>query len=130
MARPKKIKFEFPATIRHEETKVVVSGIIRQLEEERKLTFADIPHLHRLATSYDLYLTANDELFASGAITVNKKGEEVKHPYVNIARENWNEFLRITREFGITPKSKSQMGSHKPEKTKEDDPLDLFNKGE
>lgn len=130
MARKKKVKFHFPFTIKHEETKDIVNGIISKIKEERDLSYADIPHLHRLATSYDLYLTAIEGLAVDGAITVNKKGEEVKHPYVNIARENWNEFLRITREFGITPKSKSQMGSHKQEKVVEDDPLTLFIKGE
>lgn len=119
----KKVKFQMPSYITREEVKIVVEAIVAQVKEERELVATDLPNFHRLASSYNTYLDAESKIFSAGATQTNAKGDVVKHPAVNISREAWNEFLRILRELGITPKSKSQMGSHKPQKKGPEEPI-------
>lgn len=125
----KKIKFKIPAYITRDEVKIVVEAIVAQVKEERELVATDLPNFHRLASSYNTYLDAESQIFEEGATQTNAKGDVVKHPAVNISREAWNEFLRILRELGITPKSKSQMGSHKPTQSHDDDELARYEQG-
>jgi phage terminase small subunit len=61
-----------------------------------------------------VYLSEND------AVTVNKKGEEVKHPMVNIEKEAWTQFLTVAKEYGLTVRSGVQINSKKPQKPEED----------
>lgn len=125
----KKVKFKMPSYITREEVKIVVEAIVAQVKEERELVATDLPNFHRLASSYNTYLDAESQIFSEGATQTNAKGDVVKHPAVNISREAWNEFLRILRELGITPKSKSQMGSHKPTHSHDDDELTKYEQG-
>lgn len=112
-----------PSYITREEVKVVVEAIVAQVKEDRELVATDLPNFHRLASSYNTYLDAESRIFLEGATQTNAKGDVVKHPAVNISRESWNDFLRILRELGVTPKSKSQMGSHKTTEKKPDEPI-------
>lgn len=125
----KKVKFKMPSYITREEVKIVVEAIVAQVKEERELVATDLPNFHRLASSYNTYLDAESQIFEKGATQTNAKGDVVKHPAVNISREAWNEFLRVLRELGITPKSKSQMGSHKPTQSHDDDELSRYEQG-
>ena len=135
MGRPrtkeKVIKFTYPHTIRNKETKQVIGSIIESITAQRKLTAEDIPQLHRMATSYDLYLRAEADIDMEGITMINKKGETVTHPSVNISLKCWATFMAIAREYGFTPKSKAQMTAHKSldDKTP-DDPLAKYDKGE
>lgn len=97
--------------------------IIKKLNEEDKISAADIPQLHRMATSYDMYITSCEWLSDHDPIAINKKGEEVKHPHVNIAREAWNQYLLLAREYGLTAKSKAQINSHAPQKDEDESPI-------
>lgn len=119
----KKIKFKMPSYITNEDVKIVVEAIVAQVKEERALVATDLPNFYRLASSYNTYLEAESQIVAHGITQTNAKGDWVKHPAVNISREAWNEFLRILRELGVTPKSKSQMGSHKPQEKAPNEPI-------
>lgn len=81
----KGVKFKVPGSVKHEETKRFMRDVVKKLNQEEAIDSTDIPNLHRMATSYDLYLTACEWLSENGPITENKKGEQVKHPYVNIS---------------------------------------------
>ncbi len=123
----KTAKFKCPKFIKHRETKQLMSMIVDQLEEKNKISPMDWPQLHRMATSYDTYLDATEWLAENGYTAVNKKGEDVKHPYVNIQRESWDQFLRLAKEYGLTIKSRAQIQAHKPaDADKEISPLDEF----
>lgn len=118
--------FKIPGSIRHDETKRFIRNLVRKLKDENKIDVSDIPNLHRLATSFDQYLTAIYWLAEHSMITTNKKGEEVKHPYVNIAREAWAQYLDVAKQYGLTIKSKAQIESHKPAENAPDTPLDEY----
>ncbi len=122
----KGVKFKVPGSVKHEETKRFMRDVVKKLNQEEAIDSTDIPNLHRMATSYDLYLTACEWLSENGPITVNKKGEQVKHPYVNISRESWNQFLELAKQYGLTIKSKAQIKAHAPVEKKDDTPLDEY----
>lgn len=135
MGRPrtkeKVFKFAYPATLRHKETKQVIGSIIEAILAQRPLTAEDMPQLHRMATSYDLYLRAEEDVDKEGITMINKKGETVTHPSVNISLKCWATFMAIAREYGFTPKSKAQMTAHKPAVAERgDDELSKFQRGE
>ena len=112
--------------IQHDETRRFIRDLVKKLNEEDKIDVSDIPNLHRLATSFDQYLTAINWLSQHSMVTTNKKGEEVKHPYVNIAREAWAQYLDVAKQYGLTIKSKAQIESHKPVEKVPDTPLDEY----
>lgn len=120
------VRFKIPGSIQHDETKRFIRDLVRKLNDENKIGVSDIPNLHRLATSFDQYLTAINWLSDHSMITTNNKGEEVKHPYVNIAREAWAQYLDVAKQYGLTIKSKAQIDSHKPGDVAPDTPLDEY----
>lgn len=99
-------KFRIPKCIKHKQTKEMINALICGMEERGgKISSLDHPSLHRMATSYDLYLTCTDVIAREGATMVNLKGEVVKRPEVNIQKENWAQFLELAKEYGMTAKS-------------------------
>lgn len=120
------VRFKIPDSIKHTETRRYIRDLIRKLNDEDKLDVSDIPNLHRLATSFDQYLTAIEWLSNNSMIVENKKGEPVKHPYANIAREAWAQYLDIAKQYGLTIKSKAQINSHVSSSKTPDTPLDAY----
>lgn len=111
----KKFKYKVPKVIKHDETRDMMKGIVAELiSREVELTAADIPFLNRLATSYDQYWDSVVFLSQNDMIFVNKKGEEVKHPMVNIGREAWTQFLSLAKEYGLTVASSVKIKAKTP----------------
>lgn len=123
-----KVKFEIPDTIKHEEVRIYMRAVVKKLTAEKAFDATDIPQLRRMATAYDQYLKCEEFISDNGSTVVNFKGETVKHPMFNIMRENWNQFLELSKEYGFTMKSKSKIKKGKSEK-EEDTPLDKYFKG-
>lgn len=116
----KNFKYKVPKVVKHSETKDMMKGIVAELvSREVELTAADIPFLNRLATSYDQYWDSVVYLSQHDMIAVNKKGEEVKHPMVNIGREAWTQFLSLAKEYGLTVASSVKIKAKAP--TSKDD---------
>lgn len=128
MAKKRKIKFELPASIKHEETRKLISGLVKQLNEKEMLELSDIPQLHRMATAYDMYLTCVDTLSQEGFTMKNLKGEMVKRPEANLLKESWSQYLELAKEYGMTAKSKSQIKAMNVGDSKQS-PLDKFLNG-
>ncbi|MCI1681436.1 MAG: phage terminase small subunit P27 family [Bacteroides sp.] len=103
------LKFRCPKTIKHREARKLISVFVRQLDEAGELSEMDIPQLHRMVTAYDCYLTCVDVIHEKGMTVRNIKGEEVKRPEANLIRENWNQYLEIAKEYGLTKRSKSLL---------------------
>ncbi|WP_321331902.1 P27 family phage terminase small subunit [uncultured Bacteroides sp.] len=106
-----KVKFKIPDTILHDEAIKYIRAVVKKLTDDDELNPTDFPQLRRLAKSYDDYLSCEDWLSTNKPIMENNKGEIVKHPYVNIQRECWNQFIFLAKEYGFTMKSKSSMRS-------------------
>lgn len=111
----KKFNYRVPKIIKHKETRDMMRGVVAELEDrDIVLSFADTPMLNRLATSYDRYWDAVVYLSTNDAITINKKGEEVKHPMVNIEKEAWTQFLTVAKEYGLTIASGVKIKAKQP----------------
>lgn len=109
----KKIRFTLPPTIKHKEVKKLMRELVKELNDSERLTMADVPQLHRMATAYDTYLTCEEVIAREGITMVNLKGETVKRPEVNIQKESWAQYLELAKEYGLTKKSKGQIKSLK-----------------
>lgn len=121
-------KFRIPKCIKHKQTKEMITALINGMDERGgKISSLDHPSLHRMATSYDLYLTCTDVIAREGATMVNLKGEVVKRPEVNIQKENWAQFLELAKEYGMTAKSGRLLKMSDVED--EDSAFDKFVKG-
>lgn len=117
-----------PRCIKHKQTKEMIAALINGMEERGgKITSMDHPSLHRMATSYDLYLTCTETIAEKGATMVNLKGEVVKRPEVNIQKENWAQFLELAKEYGLTAKSGRLLKMNEGED--EDSAFEKFVKG-
>lgn len=124
----KRFSYRVPAIIKHDETKKVMKGVLAELADRGVvLTHADVPLLNRLATSYDRYWDAVVYLSANDSITINKKGEEVKHPMVNIEKEAWTQYLTVAKEYGLTIASGVKIKAKQPtEKEDLDAPIKKY----
>lgn len=122
-----KLEFIIPDTIEHEEVKTYMRAVVKNLKDEKCFNATDLPQLRRMAISFDQYLKCEEFITANGSTMINIKGEEVKHPMFNIMRENWNQFLELSKEYGFTVKSKSKIKGLQTE-SNEESPLDKFQK--
>ena len=124
----KKFSYRVPSVIKHKATKDVMKGVLAELTERgMALTNADIPFLNRLATSYDRYWDAVEFLSKKEPIVINKKGEEVKHPMVNIEKEAWTQYLTVAKEYGLTVASGVKIKAKQPvEKEDADAPIKKY----
>ena len=122
-----KLEFIIPDTIEHDEVRTYMRAVVKNLKAEKCFNATDLPQLRRMATSFDQYLKCEEFITENGSTMTNIKGEEVKHPMFNIMRENWNQFLELSKEYGFTVKSKSKIkglqNGEEPES-----PLDKFQK--
>ena len=104
-AKSSKVKFAPPDCIKNEVARKFIRDVVKYLNDQNAIGPKDIPNLHRMA---------------------NKKGEPVKHPYVNIEREAWNQFAATADKYGLTLKSRAQIDSHAPKEKQEETPLDRY----
>ncbi len=117
MSSDKKFTYRIPKIIKHKETREMMRGVVEELTTRGTgLTRADAPMLNRLATSYDRYWDAVVFLSENDPVVINKKGEEVKHPMVNIEKEAWTQYLTVAKEYGLTVMSGVKIKAKNPQK--------------
>lgn len=112
-----KFKYNPPLFLKNSESVESMQTIVAELNARRPITKADALLLNMLASSWDLFWSATKWIIENDMIQVNKKGEEVTHPMVNIRKAHHTQILEILKEFGLTEKSSTKV--KKP--TKEDD---------
>ena len=128
MEKKKKISFKVPDSIKHDEARKLITGLVKQLNEKEMLELSDIPQLHRMATAYDMYLSCVDVLSQQGLTMKNLKGEMVKRPEANLLKESWSQCLELAKEYGLTAKSKGQIKAMNAGDN-EESPLETYLKG-
>ena len=128
MEKKKKSSFKVPDSIKHDEARKLITGLVKQLNEKEMLELSDIPQLHRMATAYDMYLSCVDVLSQQGLTMKNLKGEMVKRPEANLLKESWSQYLELAKEYGLTAKSKGQIKAMNAGDN-EESPLETYLKG-
>lgn len=128
MGKKKKISFKVPDSIKHDEARRLITGLVKQLNEKEMLELSDIPQIHRMATAYDMYLSCVDVISENGMTMENLKSEMVKRPEANLLKESWSQYLELAKEYGLTAKSKGQIKAMNGGDN-EESPLDAYLKG-
>lgn len=113
MAETSLVQFKLPKNVKHKEAKKLICNLVRDMNERGELAHFDVALLHRMATAYEMYLICVDKITTDGMTMINKKGELVKRPEVNILKENWSQFLELAKEFGLTAMSKRKLKTMK-----------------
>lgn len=97
-----KINWKVPQCVKHNEVKIVMRKIANDMEE---VGVNDIPILTQMANALEMYYKCYDILMEEGPTMTNAKGEIVKRPEVNIARDCQNLYIMAAKELGLTRKS-------------------------
>ena len=79
------------------------------LEGMGVLTQADQVALALLATAIADYIDACDQVAAEGSVVTSHQGSPYQHPAVGIAHRAHDRILRLLREFGLTPSSRTGL---------------------
>lgn len=109
-------KFRIPDVVKHKETKDMINALIKSLGEKGySINESDFPNFHRMATSYDIYLSCTEAIMELGPTMRNLKGEMVKRPEINIMKENWAQYLELAIHYGLTAKSAKVLKLNNPE---------------
>jgi P27 family predicted phage terminase small subunit len=85
----------------------------QQLVDTKKLTKPDLIHLHRLATSVDYYVQAeqkiNEKGFDGGLIQTFKGGATNVSGYVTVREKMIKEIDELSKHFGFSFKDRSKL---------------------
>lgn len=92
------------------------------LVERRVLSAADLAAVERYCDATGDIAIARARIRLDGDYVPNRLGELKRHPAFATLRESTAEARRWAAELGLTPASRSRVGSHEDD---EDNPLDL-----
>lgn len=85
----------------------------QQLVDTKKLTKPDLIHLHRLATSIDYYVQAEEKInklgFDGGLIQTFKGGATNVSGYVTIREKMINDIDKLSKHFGFSFNDRSKL---------------------
>lgn len=91
------------------------------------LTEADISMLAAYCQAYHKWIENEKLIRTYGYTTVTDKGNIVQRPEVSIANKSMDEMIKVGKEFGLTPSSRTNLHIEKTEEVK--DPFMEFMKG-
>lgn len=109
------------------EAKEYIWEVLKELNKQSNLKKLDVAAIHMLAISYSQFIKSSKEVADTGVTVNNYRGEKVKHPSVNIAKDSAMQAMRIMVEYGLTLKSRESMSATKKDDA-EDSPLAKFAK--
>lgn len=79
-----------------------------RLEPLGLLTEPDLGQFTALCSAYGRGMQADRELSAA-ALTVKSDGKESKNPLIQISRDSWESYSRLSRRFGLDPASRGGL---------------------
>lgn len=94
-----------------------------RLEPLGLLTEQDLGQFIALCSAYGRGMQADRELSAA-TLTVRSDGKESKNPLIQISRDSWEAYSRLSRRFGLDPASRG--GLDIKETPDELDPMEIF----
>ena len=118
------VKIKFPKGL-SASTRRFMKEALLELNGKKAIRNVDEGALVMLATSYEMYLQASEEVMKNGVLTRDKYGESVPNPAQGIATKNHAIAMKIMTEYGLTVKSRSKIDELKEPKADES-PLDAL----
>lgn len=99
--------------------------LVRLLHTELAvLTALDAAALEGFCSAYSRWVEAEREINRDGVVIEGYRGGRVKHPALQIARDQREAMLKFARELGLTPKAREAISL--PMEDPGDDDEDLF----
>lgn len=96
-----------------EEGKAKWKTLKPELEKIGMLSSVDSPAFEMMLVHYALAKQAYLQLAADGILADGARGTEKKHPAQQILRDNSSAFKQYLTEFGMTPSSRTRLGTPK-----------------
>lgn len=93
--------------------------LVPKLADLGLLTELDTTALEMMCLHYATAVEAETLLREEGLVTIGAKGGLVKHPAVQILRDNSIAFRQYAEQFGLTPSSRSRITMPMPEEPDE-----------
>jgi P27 family predicted phage terminase small subunit len=86
------------------------------------LTSADRAFFAAYCEAFASWRHANNEIARLGEIVLDADGSPVKNPWMRIRTEAASEMHRFGSEFGLSPASRTRVGSEVPDENRNEDP--------
>ena len=98
-------------------------NLVKQLTDAGVMSNLDVQALGMYCETYARWADANAQIQEHGPIVVSKNGYPTQSPYLQIVNKTFDQLKAMLVEFGMTPSSRTRIGSTKVEKA---DPVDEF----
>ena len=95
----------------------------RLLEPLGLLAETDLGQFTALCSAFGRGTQADREL-STGTLTVETDGKTAKNPLIQISRDAWEPYSRLSRRFGLDPASRGGLDIKKADA--DDDPMELL----
>ena len=105
------------------EGKQIYEEICKLLDKYGTIEEVDSFGLSMLADSLDSYQVAAKEVNENGPVQVYKTGATAPSAWMNVKKQSYEAFLKLSQRFGLSPKDRELMLKFKVKK-KEEDALD------
>lgn len=79
----------------------------------------DRPAFMAYCFAFQEYVKATQEIAKYGAFVKNSKGELIVNPFIKVQRTSFEQFIKLSTEFGLTPSSRVRLGSFDDDKDKD-----------
>ncbi len=107
-----------------QKTKDYIDTITQQMEKLGVLEEADKKNIELLASQYELYVRAIEDLDKNGFTTVDKLNRTVTNPAFAIQRSAMTNIISLMKELSLSARQRRLLTS--AGQTEEEDPMDLF----
>ncbi|MCG7984722.1 MAG: phage terminase small subunit P27 family [Candidatus Thiodiazotropha lotti] len=97
--------------------------LIKELQDAKIITNIDVDALGMYCEAYATWFDANEKIQKFGPVIKNQNGYPVQSPYFLIANKAFDNMRKMLIEFGMTPASRSRIGTA----TKDTDSGDPWN---
>lgn len=108
-----------------DETTAYMTAALDKLDSTGTIEDCDVGGLHILGTCYEMYVQLSKEVFASGAITKDRKGNKSPNPLSIEMVKYMDKVLSYSNVFGLNVKSRDLIKSMTPA-VDEDNPMREF----
>ena len=107
-----------------QKTKDYIDTITQQMEKLGVLEEADKKNIELLASQYELYVRAIDDLDENGFTCKDKLNRTVTNPAFNVQRSAMANIIALMKELSLSARQRRLLTS--AGQTEEEDPMDLF----
>lgn len=103
-----KLKYIYPKNV-HTKAKARMKEVITKLNETGAADTVDTGALDLLCCAYSTYYSSYEELMEKGFTKTDRYGNIQAHPLVAINKYAFQQVVELSKEFGLTVKSRGKI---------------------